>query len=352
MSWFDAPRTVGGVSLRGGFLMESGPFGHSGASIAACTRAGFSAVSTETISLADGTSPWWNIYRQGENLYNCSKWSDIPLARWVEREIPQARARGATLVATVGHTVRDVEAIAPVLADSGVDAIKACTYHAHEIVGMVAAARRLTKLPVWAKISANWPNFLELALACREAGADALVAIDTLGPVAFFQAGDRPALGAEGGVGWMSGACIHAKALYAVRALKERVGLPVVGVGGVMDAAGVRRMYAAGADAVGLCSAVLIHGLGLLEEIKRELRESPAPGALPAGDYAGRVHIQVDRALCSNCGRCADSCGYLALRMEDGVLRTDDAACRRCGLCQQHCPAIRLTQRPGIDIES
>lgn len=60
----------------------------------------------------------------------------------------------------------------------------------------------------------------------------------------------------------MSGAGIHAKALYTVATLKERVGLPVVGVGGVMDAGGVRRMRAAGADLVGLCSTVIIHGPG------------------------------------------------------------------------------------------
>ena len=41
MSWFDEPRTIGGIPLKGSFLMESGPFGHSGASIVACMEAGF-----------------------------------------------------------------------------------------------------------------------------------------------------------------------------------------------------------------------------------------------------------------------------------------------------------------------
>ena len=275
MSWFDEPRTVGGISLKGSFLMESGPFGHSGASIAACMEAGFSAISTETISCTDGTSPWWNLYRQGETLYNCSKWSDLSLEQWVHEEIPYAASRGAVILATVGHTAEDVESIVPVLNQSDIAGIKVCSYHADQIVSMVRAAKRHTHLPVWAKISANWPNFLELALACEAEGADALVAIDTVGPVAFFEEGERPALGSPNGVGWMSGAAIHSKALYVIQEIRHHTSIPIVGVGGIMDAAGVRRARAAGADLIGLCSAVLLHGLGHLERIESDLRLQP-----------------------------------------------------------------------------
>lgn len=342
MSWFDEPRTIGGVSLKGSFVMESGPYGHSGASIVACMEAGFSAVSTETISLTDGTSPWWNIYRQGENLYNCSKWSDIPLQQWVEQEIPYATSRGAVIIATVGHTAADVEHIVPVLSQSGVHAIKACTYHADEIVGMVRVARRLTHLPVWAKISANWPNFLELAQACQAEGADALVAIDTLGPIRFVDEGARPALGSTDGVGWQSGEGIHSKALYVLHQLRQNVDLPLVGVGGILDAAGVRRTRAAGADLIGLCSAVLLHGLGRLEAIQSDLRRQSAFHPVTPSHNQGDAHIVLDTAQCNHCGQCVSCCGYLALRMEDGKLCTIDQNCRRCGLCEQVCPALHI----------
>lgn len=347
MSWYDCPRTVGGLHLKGSFILESGPFGHSGASIAACAQAGFSAVSTETISLTDGTSPWWNIYRAGESLYNCSKWSDIPLCQWLEQEIPLAKSGNAAVIATVGHTVHDVEAIVPALNGSGVDAIKACTYRADEIVGMVRAARRLTHLPVWAKISANWPDFLSLAEQCQSEGADALVAIDTLGPVTYRGNGSCPALGSTDHVGWVSGEAIHGKALYVIEALRQKTSLPIIGVGGIMDAAGVRRARAAGADLIGLCSTILIHGLGRLADIQRELGSAPAGTEEPA-PWSGPVHIAVDRKQCTNCGRCADICGYLALSVEAGILHTRDHACRRCGLCQQLCTAIRLEQTKAL----
>ena len=342
MRWFDETVTVGGVLLRGRFLMESGPFGHSGASIVACMEAGFSAVSTETISLADGTSPWWNIWQEGRSLYNCSKWSDITLKQWVEREIPYAVSRGAVIMATVGHTATDAEQIVPALEGSGITGIKACTYQADEIVGIVRTAKRHTTLPVWAKISANWPNFLELARACEMEGAEALVAIDTLGPVAFQRIGVRPALGSADGSGWLSGEAIHGRALYIVERLRERVSVPIVGVGGVLDAEGAQRMRSAGADLIGICSATLLYGLGHLKTIQEDLRNQP--GWEFRNQRAGKeaAHIQVDRMKCDACGACAARCGYLALRIEQGRLETEDTACRRCGICQQICPAIQI----------
>lgn len=346
MNMYDEARIIGGVKLQGGFIMESGPFGYSGESIVACTAAGFAGVSTETLSLIDGRSPWWNIYRQGNNLYNCSKWSDISLDDWVEKEIPYAKSHGATVIVTIGHTADDMRAIVPRIDKSGADAIKACTYRADQIVEMVKEARKLSTLPVWAKISANWPNYLELALECVDAGAQALVAIDTIGPVAMLQPDGTGALGSEGSIGWMSGECIHAKALEVVKTIRAHTDIPIIGVGGIMDAEGVRRMYASGANMVGLCSAVLINGLEHIKTIKTELMCNPARPLLRE-KYSRDARISIDKEICTNCGECVKHCGYMALSLDtNGKLKTEDGKCRRCGLCQQFCEynAITLTE--------
>ena len=267
MSCFDEECIVGGVRLSNAFIMESGPFGHSGESIAACTKAGFAAVSTETISLINGRSPWWNIWRDGDNLYNCSKWSDISLEDWIKKEFPYALSKNSTVIATIGHTSEDMAIIAPRLAETGIVAIKACTYRADQIVSLVREAKKRTKLPVWAKISANWPNYKELARQCELEGADALVAIDTIGPVKWIQNNGNNALGVKGSCGWMSGACIHAKALQVISDLSVFTKLPIIGVGGILDADRVLRAKEAGASAFGLCSTVLMNGLGQLRKI-------------------------------------------------------------------------------------
>lgn len=342
MQWLSEGCSVGGITLKNRCILESGPFGHSGQSIVACMDAGFAAVSTETISLTDGTSPWWNIYRDGNTLYNCSKWSDLTVAQWIDTQLPYAHAHGSVVIATVGQTAVDVAHIVPLLDKTPVAGIKLCTYHAHEIVNMVRTARPLTNKPLWVKLSANWPDIFQLAQACQAAGADALVAIDSLGPIRFAQGQHRPALGSEQAIGWMSGQSIHPKALYVVDALCQQVSIPVIGVGGILDAPGAQRMRQAGASAIGLCSAILIHGLPHLKTIQQDyatLDFTPPTTKV----FSGPVHLHIDQQQCTQCGDCIKRCGYMALQWQGDKVVPLPHLCRRCGLCQQHCPAITLS---------
>jgi hypothetical protein len=149
MKRFSQKNKIGGVEMQGALLLDAGPLRTAASpSRSARTRA-FSAVCTETISLEDGRSPWWNLYRRGNTLYNCSKWSDIPYEQWVEREIPFAKERGAVVVATVGMREEDAKQIVPALNGSGADAIKVVSYREEDMPKLVLAAKRATRLPVW-----------------------------------------------------------------------------------------------------------------------------------------------------------------------------------------------------------
>ncbi|KAI5860230.1 hypothetical protein GGS23DRAFT_614072 [Durotheca rogersii] len=80
------------------------------------------------------------------------------------------------------------------------------------------------------------------------------------------------------GVGGVAGAPLHPLALGNVAALRRRLDahpatrhVAVLGVGGVADAAGYRRMRAAGAAAVGLATALGRKGVGVFGEIESGL---------------------------------------------------------------------------------
>ncbi|KAJ4302352.1 dihydroorotate dehydrogenase [Collariella sp. IMI 366227] len=78
------------------------------------------------------------------------------------------------------------------------------------------------------------------------------------------------------GVGGMAGAPLHPLALGNVRTIRrmlderqEKLGhVQVIGVGGVLDAAGYKRMRAVGAEVVGLASGLLLKGVGFFGEIE------------------------------------------------------------------------------------
>ncbi|KAI0540510.1 hypothetical protein GGR58DRAFT_460754 [Xylaria digitata] len=105
-----------------------------------------------------------------------------------------------------------------------------------------------------------------------------VTATNTLGSCLLFD-GDDDGVGAPAlGPGGVAGAPLHPLALGNVAALRRLLDdapqtrhVQVLGIGGVADAAGYRRMRRVGADAVGVGTALGIKGLQVFKEIEEEL---------------------------------------------------------------------------------
>jgi dihydroorotate dehydrogenase (NAD+) catalytic subunit len=117
---------------------------------------------------------------------------------------------------------------------------------AGEVVGTVT---RMTHLPVFAKLTADVTDLVEVAQSCVRAGAHGLSLINTLLGMAIDVETFRPRLG--GTTGGLSGPAIRAVAVRCVfqvaRALPE---VPIMGIGGVEDADSAIELLLAGATAV------------------------------------------------------------------------------------------------------
>ncbi|KAL2126735.1 hypothetical protein VTI74DRAFT_329 [Chaetomium olivicolor] len=106
-----------------------------------------------------------------------------------------------------------------------------------------------------------------------------VAATNTLGSCLVLDAAtSQPALPGVG-LGGMAGTPLHPLALGNVSTIRrmlderpEKLGhVQVIGIGGVMDAAGYTRMRVAGADVVGLASGLLLKGVGVFGEIEESL---------------------------------------------------------------------------------
>lgn len=93
----------------------------------------------------------------------------------------------------------------------------------------------------------------------------------------------QAALPTELGTGGLAGAPLHPLALGNVKTLRkmldereEEIGhrVQIIGVGGVLDAQGYRRMRTAGADVVGLASGLLLRGVNVFGEIEKGVGEN------------------------------------------------------------------------------
>ena len=125
---------------------------------------------------------------------------------------------------------------------------------AEAAVGVTAAVRRATDLPLLVKLSPNVADIRPIARAIADAGADALTAINTLSGIAVDGSRLKPLLGNI--YGGLSGPAIRPVALRIVYEVCQVVDIPVIAIGGVTELADVLDFMAVGAVAVQVGTAI------------------------------------------------------------------------------------------------
>ncbi|MGH2711628.1 MAG: dihydroorotate dehydrogenase [Actinomycetota bacterium] len=147
---------------------------------------------------------------------------------------------------------------------------------------VISTVTRMTHLPVFAKLTADVTDIVEVADACVRSGAHGLSLINTLSGMAIDVETFKPVLGAI--TGGLSGPAIRPVAIRAVfqvaRAFPET---PILGIGGITDAPSAIEFLLAGAWAVQVGTANYYNpeataeiGQGIGEFLLRRGMRSPA----------------------------------------------------------------------------
>ena len=129
---------------------------------------------------------------------------------------------------------------------------------------VISACREATVKPLIAKLSPNVTDVVVMAKACEDAGADALSLINTLTGMAIDLGKRRPVLANI--TGGFSGPAIKPVALRMVWQVARAVKLPIIGIGGIMNAIDALEFILAGATAVQVGTASFINP-GAAQEI-------------------------------------------------------------------------------------
>ncbi len=152
----------------------------------------------------------------------------------------------------------------------------------------VAAARKVTRKPLYAKLSPAVADIAETARAAEAAGADGLSLVNTIKGLALDERSLRPILAR--GAGGLSGPALRPIALAAVHACYRAVKLPIVGMGGVATGRDVLELLAVGARDVAL-GTILFSDPAAPARIRSELdAELAAYGFAHPGNAVGAAH--------------------------------------------------------------
>ena len=130
------------------------------------------------------------------------------------------------------------------------------------VEAITTLVRKRTTKTVIVKLTANFVDPVETAKAAEAAGADGVTLINTLFGLALDGNG-RPFLG--GRTGGVSGPALKPFALFCVDRVAAAVKIPVIGCGGVMNAADALDFLSAGARMVQVGTANLVNPEAALE---------------------------------------------------------------------------------------
>jgi dihydroorotate dehydrogenase (NAD+) catalytic subunit len=198
---------------------------------------------------------------------------DLP---WLVQRCAQAETRIIVNVAgaTVADYVQVIERLTSVAAITAFEINASCPNTSagglefgaepEGLRELVRACRRASSRPISVKLSPVLPDLPAMARVAQGEGADAVTLVNTVPAMLDGRLGN--------GTGGLSGPALLPVGVLATRRVTEKVGIPVIGVGGVRTAADAREYLAAGASLVAIGTAALADPR-LPQRIVRELRE-------------------------------------------------------------------------------
>lgn len=184
-----------------------------------------------------------------------------------QRDIPFLKKYDTRIVVNVcGHSTEEYAAVVERLADEPVDMLEiniscpnvkeggiAFGQDPRAVEAITKEMKRHAKQPVIMKLSPNVTDITEMARAAEAGGADALSLINTITGMKIDINRQKFVLANK--TGGMSGPAIHPVAVRMVYQTYHAVNIPIIGMGGIMDANDAIEMILAGATAVSVGTA-------------------------------------------------------------------------------------------------
>ena len=224
-----------------------------------------------------------------------------------------------------------------------------------------------TRMPVIVKLTPNVTDVRVPARASKAGGADAVSLINTINSIISVDLdtmSPTPGIDGKGSHGGYCGPAVRPIALHMVAEIArdpQTAGLPISGIGGVNNWRDAAEFLALGAHNVQVCTAAMVFGFKIVEEMIdglnnwmddkgfRKLDEFVGLASPNTTDwqYLNLNHVvkaRIDQDLCIKCGRCYIACedtAHQAITTEkngERYFEVIDEECVGCNLCVSVCP--------------
>ena len=162
-----------------------------------------------------------------------------------------------TVLASQLDKIKEVSALELNISCPNLHKDKLISQDAKDTFELVSLVRKLTQKCLITKLSPNVTSISEIASAAERAGSDAVVLINTLGGMSIDIDKRTPKIGS-----WsagLSGPAIRPVAVKMVWEAHNKIKIPIIGSGGIMDIQSALEFFIAGATAISVGTANFIN---------------------------------------------------------------------------------------------
>ena len=266
----DMSVNIAGVTLKNPIVTVSGTCGTGKeyADFYSPSELGAIAVKGMTIRPRMG-NPVPRIAETSSGMLNCIGLQNPGIKAFIDNELPRLETEKAVVIANIaGENFDDYIAAVDLISETSIQLIEvnvSCPNVSHGgaafgvdpkvVQSLTSQLKKRTNKPILIKLSPNVTDIVEIAGAAISGGADGLSLINTLLGMRIDIKTRRPMLSIN--AGGFSGAAIFPVALRMVWQVKKAYpNTPIIGMGGVSSTEDAIEMMMAGADAVGVGTAM------------------------------------------------------------------------------------------------
>lgn len=263
---------IGGLTLKNPVLTASGTFGYGTefSEFIDLSRLGGYIIKGTTLNPREG-NPYPRMAETPSGMLNCVGLQNKGVHYLKDHIYPNIKDIDSCLIVNLsGSTVEDYAEAAEIIGT--MDKVQAIELNiscpnvkqggmafgttTQGVEQVVSAVRKAYDKTLIVKLSPNVTSITDIALAAEAAGADSVSLINTLMGMAIDAERRKPLLSMV--TGGLSGPCVKPVALRCVWQVAKAVKIPVVGLGGIMNATDAIEFFLAGATAIEIGTANFI----------------------------------------------------------------------------------------------
>jgi len=273
---------IAGIKMKNPVMVASGTFGYGEEYCTFFDLSELGAIVTKSITLRprQGNRPP-RIAETPSGMLNAIGLQNVGIDAFISEKMPFLRTLGIPIIVSISgedetEYIEIAERLSQVTDVSGLEINISCPNVAkggmqfgsdsqmtYELINSLRCA---TNLPLIVKLSPNVTDIVEIAKSAEQAGADALSLINTFLGMSIDIKSRKPKLGNI--TGGLSGPAIRPIAVRMVWQVFNVVKIPLIGMGGIMNADDALEFIIAGATAVSIGTANFVNPTTAIEVIK------------------------------------------------------------------------------------